>query len=442
VFRKKQIRQLFEGRTREAMAHGTDTAGYRRGCLAFLEDFHAAMGVAFEGRPTYAIQEATGRPYKVPGTASADEVSVRALAEAICGHDFVEEYYNPDNSFDFGTRALTEAALDPTAFVNVNVFNLSVAGLVNAQIIERFQLATRIGPELVTIKPTNMNGQKLIGSAGVGAYTKEAKKRYPGRPHMEVGFGEVYQTTPETLEQALKVLLTKEVVFFDITGKIIEEASEVGDELGYGMEKDILDGVAGVNNSYNFLGTSYNTYQTASPWINDQSNAFTDWTSWDKSRLLFVGRTDPVTGKEIQVDGRDILIMPQRESLWHHFVNQTAVQRGTQNTGGNFPGVWNVGPTPTAFYGNPSRVLSSQILFNRATAADGLSLSSSNATEYWWHGDFKKAFWWMENWPLTPWQASADELTMKDRGLVGVYGANYRGVFYTKEPRFVNRNKN
>ena len=76
---------------------------------------------------------------------------------------------------------------------------------------------------------------------------------------------------------------------------------------------------------------------------------------------------------------------------------------------------------------------------NRAIA--GIDIAA-NIDKYWYHGDFNKAFWWMENWPLTPWMASADEYVLKDRGLVAAYGANYRGVGYPREPRYVVRNRN
>src|SRR5947209_4788315 len=115
MFKRRQLRQLFEGRTAEAMQHGTDLAGYRRGCLAFVRDLHEALGVTLDdrGRPGY-VYDADNQARKPAGSARARELSLRALAESIMGHDVVEELYNPNPgaSLDLGNRALLEAAID------------------------------------------------------------------------------------------------------------------------------------------------------------------------------------------------------------------------------------------------------------------------------------------------------------------------------------------
>jgi hypothetical protein len=447
MIRTKTLRELFTARVTEAMAHGTDLAGYKRGGVQFVKEFHDTLGVRLDTdlRPGFNTDPTTGVGYKPAGTARADEVSLRHLAEALMGHEFVEEYYHPSGGFDMGNRHLLEVAIDPTSFVNVSLFNLSVAGLVNAEIIAHYDMPDYIGRQLITVKPTNMNGQKLIGTAQIAPVSKAAKGRMPGEHHAEVGFTEKYQTTPETVEQALKCVLTKEAVYFDYTGQVLETAGTVGDELAYGQEKDIADmvmGVTGLTSRYNFVGTTYETYQATSPWVNDIANPFSDETDVDDARQLFVGMVDPITGREVKVMGRDILCMPARELKFRQQLFGSGVQIGTQLTSG-YPGRVQTTPVQVgAVSGGAYTVRSvTPIWYNRALAADGLNLAAAAAKEYWWVGDLKKAFWWMENWPLTPWQASADELIMKDRGLIAVFGANYRGIGYVREPRYVVRNK-
>jgi hypothetical protein len=445
---RKALRQLFEGRTSEAMQHGTDMDGYRAGCVAFAREFHETMGVSLgEDLRASVLTNDRGLPYKAPASAHAKEVSLRALAESIMGHGFVEEYYHPSGGFDFSNRHLLEAAIDPSAFLNVNTFNISVSGLVNAEIMERFDAPEYIGRNMVEIKPTNMNGHKRIGVAKLGGQTKASKGRLPGEAHAEIGFGEMWQTTPETVEQGLKVAVTREAIFYDLTGQVTETAGEVGDELAYGQEKDIADTVLGVNglaSRYNFTGTSYETYQPTSPYANDLSNPFADVTSVDRARQLFVGMTDPVTGREIQVNSFDVLCFPFQELKIRNQLFGANIEIGSQNTAGNFPSYYTSSGNQlnTVGRGTYRLVPLTSIWRNRAVAADGLNLAGNVADLYWWIGDFARAFQWHENWPLTPWQANADELTMKDRGLVAVYGANYRGSMFTKEPRFVERNKN
>src|SRR5262249_3659944 len=157
-------------------------------------------------------------------------------------------------------------------------FNLTISGLVNAEIMTRFTAPEYIGRKLLTTKQTKMNGQKLIGIVPIRPQTAAAKAREPGEMHAEVGLGSAYQTTPTTTEAALKCKVTREAVFFDLTGDVLEAAGGVGDELGYGQEKLIADCVMGTTASYNRNGTSYNTYQLTTPYINDNSNPFSDET--------------------------------------------------------------------------------------------------------------------------------------------------------------------
>lgn len=443
----KALRGLFEGRKQAAHAAG-QTLG--QGRLTALMEFHNHLGLETDHRGVPMIPlDDRGLPVLKPNRVKSSEISLRNLAEAIMGHDFVDEYYHPNSGYNFGlmgnplsVRSVQEAAIDPSAFVDINTFNLATAGLINAEIMDRFNQPEFIGRNLVTVKPTKMNGQKLVAVARMPTVSKAAKGRLPGEGHAEIGFGQAFQTSPETVENALKCKVTREAVFFDYTDQVLEEAGMVGHELAYGQEKDIADTVLGVSNSYNRNGTSYNTYQTASPWINDQSNAFSDVVNIDNSRQLFIGMTDPESGKEILVQANDILCMPAMEIQFRAKLFAPTIQFGTQQSAGNFPTVWNNANNPIQSIQNYKLMTASAIWFNRATAADGLNLSASNAKQYWFNGDFAKAFWWFENWPMTPWMASADELTMKDQGLIAVYGANYRGVAYSREPRYCVRNRN
>lgn len=441
MLRYREIRKMVQSCESDAQAKGQSL---REARLNFVRLFHDTMGVGLDAdaTPTFRLKESTGKPELLPNSCKPEEVSLRNLAEAIMGHEFVNNFYHPSSGYNFN-NPLTEAAIDPTAFININTFNLSVSGLVNAEILEQFNLPEYIGDRFVTVKPTTMNGQKLIGVQRPGIYSSASKGRMPGQPHAEIGFGERYQTTPETVEQAQKIKVTKEAVFFDLTGQVIEQAGEVGLDLGYGREKDIADGVLGVTNSHNYNGTSYNTYQTDSPWINDHGNTFNDEDDLDAALQLFYAMTDPDTSREILVTPQVILHMPPRIMRFNKFFFGTVAHEGTQASGG-FPNRWMDGSNPIDKVAPQlkSNMVSSQLWYNRATASDGLALSAANAKEYWYIGDPKKAFEWRENWPLTPWTASPNELVMKDQGLVAVYGANYRGVFYVRQPRYMVRNKN
>ena len=71
-----------------------------------------------------------------------------------------------------------------------------------------------------------------------------------------------------------------------------------------------------------------------------------------------------------------------------------------------------------------------------------LSVTQAQAAEWWFYGQPKKCFKWMEAWPLRVRKASPSEFVMLDRGLVAAFFANYRAAGSVWEPRYMVRNKN
>ena len=455
MYTPKALRSIFEGRLREAHEAPGALHDYARARVLALREIFDDLGLGSNdlGEPLLPIDDRGLPNLNTNGTARPDEFSLRHVGEAIFGHDLFEQIYHPSGGFNFGlSRYLHEAAVGPEAFVDINTYNLAIAGLVNAEIMRRFQAPDYIGKNVVTIKPTKMNGQAFIGVVGIRPASALAKGRKPGEAHAMLGLGSAKQLSPETVEQAAKCVVTREAAFFDLTGDVLEAAGGVGDELAYGQEREIADEVMGITNSYNRNGTSYNTYQTAAPFVNDHVNPFTDEVDVDDARQLFVNMRDPETAREIRIDGRTILCMPGLALKVREQIFGTNVQIGTQ-LNSSFPSRWKTSTGELANVGaanggrGPYQVVEmSAIWFNRATAPDGLNLSAADARGLWFLGDFAgppgaEGFIWMENWPLTPWQASADEYLMKDHGLIAVYGANYRGRMFTREPRRAVRNK-
>ena len=428
--RARQVRALLEARISE---HGD-----REGRLYFVDEIHSMLGLLIEqqhdGGPSTFLEslDEFNRPVLAENRIRPDAFSLRELAEGVFGESF-EKYFDPHENNSRGNLLEAGPGIDPTAFLNINTFSLATSGLVEAQVMERFENPAFIGDQLVTVRPTRLNGEKMIGITGIG---DKASSRKPGEPHARAGFGEQWIETPELDEKALAVEVQQEAVFYDLTGQVLDVAGSVGEELGYLREKTIIDLVEGVTNPYIYNGTSYNTYQTSTPWINSHTNDMENHTDIQNSKELFREMTDPATGKEILVMPNTILHHSAREDDFFRVLNQTEI-RETTNTN-----TLTVSPPPPSVSVNKPTLLSSPIVDNRRTASDGLSLSEANAKIRWLHGDFKKAFMWMEAWPIRVRQASASEYVMMDRGLIAAYFANYRGVGAVREPRYAVANTN
>lgn len=421
MLKLKEYKKLIGKGITEAQAAGQSEG---HAALRFVDDFKLLLGVQ---------ENATGAPTIASGALQPEEVSIPLLAEAICGRDFVlEHFYHPSGA---ARRAVLEAGvgMDPSIMRNISTFSLAVGGLIEAKVIAGFNQPAFIGNRLVRTVPTQKNGEKMIGVTGIA---QEPQSREPGKAHVRGSFGAHYITTPELDEKALALDITKEVVRYDLTGDVLRQAGRIGEVLGYTKEKTQLSLVVGASNPYVYNGTGYNTYQGSAPWVNSQGNEFADYSDLENSKKLFRRMTDPVTNREIMVEGWQVLVAPDREITFDRVLNANEI-RETTNT------------NTVTIGGNPIKgkyeILSSQIAFNllQATAANGgLALSETNSLKRWYHGDFKKAFMWMEAEPLTTEQANPADYAMIDHQLIASYFSRYVGIGAVEEPRYVVVNTN
>lgn len=418
-----------------------DELGPGRGHQAFVREVHEAVGLLERNESGDLVEsfDEDGSRRLAPGRVSPNEFSLARMAEAVGGRDFLESF-NPESPSGSDAVNLLEAGpgVDPTAFLNTNTFSAAVGGLIEAQVLENFQNNTFIGDQLFETIPTNKNGERMPGTHGFGADEGDTSRK-PGMPHPRAQFGERWVQTPELDEKALACEVTQEAVFYDLTNEVLTRAADVGGILGYGREKTQLRLFAGASNSYNYNGVGYDTYQASAPWVNTLSNAIGTNGSFlnvDAALELFEDMTDPETGREILIDADTIVHMPRKQSSWHFVLNSTE-----QRTGQSGTSTTQTLSTPPPSTNSNYNLLSSTILRN--IVRDELtSGNKANAQEYWWIGQPRRCFKWMEAWPVRVRQASPQEFVMQDRGLVAAYFANYRGVGAVVEPRYVVRNTN
>lgn len=461
MFDTMRTRALYESYVRDPKRPGG------KGRSAFVNTFRHWLGLCDEKGNNY--RDHVGNRVMRNPKITAEEISLQETAQAIIGPDY-RTYFDPSNRNSLagfvqfrnmtermhpgdGT-ALLEAVgvgVDVSSFANINAWTAVNGGLVERKILEAFENPAFIGDELMPSEPTKVaEGQKVIGAAKIG---DKGEERQPGQPHKRAGFGERYVTLPKTRENALAIDLEKEAVFFDLTGQVLERASAVGEELAYRRELDIIDAFIGVTSQsagkYQFVykGTATNTYQTTNAntfgYINDQSNELLDWTNYEASWLLFQRMTDAETGKRILSMPDTVLVNPGKmataEQIWGASGADRRHGDGTQATSATLH-VTVDAENPAKKFG-VKKILWSPLVEQRCTDSDGLALSQSAATKYWWHFQKGKAFKYMVNWPLNIQQAPANSYEMLDRGIVSSYFANERGCPSVWSPWNIVRNK-
>jgi hypothetical protein len=345
------------------------------------------------------------------------DFSIRDLAEALIpdGHHWVRML---DPRSASGVSILEAGdGVDVTAFLNIT------GQVIYSAIMDAYTQEAFIVSKLVSTVPTRLDGEKIPGIGNIGDQSEEVS---PGMPYPNVGFGEDYIETPSTTKRGLIVPVTKEAIFFDRTNLVLSRAAEVGEVLGLNKEKRLLDLVIGQTNNYKWLGTNYDTYQTASPWVNVLTgNALADWTNVDAADQLFADILDPNTGEPVLVSASTVLVAPAYRLAAQRIFYSSEVW--SDSNGG---ATTTVAANPLSKY----TVSDSRLMYRRILNA---GISEADAKKWWFLGDFRKAFAYMENWPITVAQSPLNSEAEFNNDIVVRFKASERGAAAVINPRFV-----
>ncbi len=349
-----------------------------------------------------------------------EDFSIRDLAEALVpeGHEWVRTM-DPRNP---GGTSLLEAAeaVDLTAFLNVT------GQVIYSRILEAYTQEAFVVSKLVETVPTRLDGEKI---PGIGPIADGATEVHPGMPYPHVGFGEDYIETPATIKHGLIVAVTREAIFFDRTNLILSRAAEVGEVLGLNKEKRLVDLVIGTTNNYTWKGASYNTYYATGaggPWVNElASNELVDWTDVDAAEQLFADVLDPNTGEPILVQPDTILVMPAYRHAAARVINAAEIHYTAS------------GQPTTTYSRNPLssyRVVDSRLVYRRIVAS---GVAADAAKKWWFIGNFRRAFAYMENWPITVTQSPPGSEADFNQDIIVRFKASERCAAAAINPRYV-----
>lgn len=350
------------------------------------------------------------------GHLRAEDFSLRDLAEALVpdGSEWVRTM-DPRS----GGVTLLESGdgVDTTAFLNV------AGQVVYSKILEAYTQEAFVVSKLVDTIPTRMDGEKIPGATRV---EDRIEGIHPGMPYPHLGFGEDYIETPSTTKHGFIVPVTKEAIFFDRTHLVLSRAAEVGEILGLNKEKRLIDVVIGATNNYKWKGTAYDTYQDTAPWVNELSgNELIDWTDVDAAEQLFAEMLDPQTGEPVLVRANTVLVMPAFRHAAHRVFHATSIDYT-----GSGAATLTTAANPLGNY----RVEESRLAYRRVVASGE---SADDAKKWWFLGDFKKAFAYMENWPITVTQSPRNSEAEFNNDVMVRFKASERGAAAVINPRFV-----
>jgi hypothetical protein len=362
------------------------------------------------------------------GHLKPDDFSIRDLFENLvvdqngesCGLHIMRESMDPRGPQKMMMEA-TPAAVSLSSFTNITgqiFFNA---------MLNQFQAEALSVSKMVRTIPTRLSGERMPGVGGLGDASAVISE---GMPFPTVGLNEDWIDTPQTEKHGMIVPVTKEAIFFDRTNLLLTRAGEVGFFLGLNKEKRLIDAMfdaraaSGVTaHRYNWRGTSYATFQTSMPWINQKAtNAILDWTNINAAVQVGNQILDPNTGEAIQTDLKTIVVAEENRQNAMRFINATQnnLNVGGYATSGNLNTT--IGPSPMSSQGY-------EILANRYIKSR-LLVSTD-----WLLADMSRFVAYMENWPLTTVQAPTNSELEFTNDIVFRFKGSERGAAAVLEPR-------
>ncbi len=356
------------------------------------------------------------------GDLKPEDFSIRELAEATLSPERVR-HMDPRQ----GGACLLEAGdgVDATAFSNIT------GQVVQSKILEAYEQEAFVVSRLVDTIPTRLDGEKI---PGIGRISDEVAEVRPGMSYPNLGFAEDYIETPQTTKRGFIVPVTKEAVFFDRTHLILQRAAEVGEVLGLNKEKRLIDLLIGVTNNYKWKGAAYNTYSNTGTgsapdgkWVNQMTEELIDWTDVDAAEQLFADIPDPNTNEPVLIQATTVLVTPAYRHAAHRIFNAAEIHYAPT---GNM--TTTVAANPLGNY----TVVESRLAYRRIMAS---GYDAADAKKWWFIGDFRKAFAYMENWPITVTQSPMNSEADFNQDILVRFKASERGAAAVINPRYIVR---
>jgi hypothetical protein len=360
-----------------------------------------------------------------------EDISLREMAQSLIGDGWEGHLRN----------VATRGAESPMAFresvdaVDSSGFSSITGQLLVDEIKDKYKLATFVTDQMFrTIKVTNGN----LGTHVVPYLTDvvdDPDTVQQGQKYSETSFQGQYITLAAPAKFGRICSVTFEAIYSDLTKQILDSAGSVGRRVGLWVEKKRLRVALGLDNNHVWNGTSYNTYQAATPWINSKTDfTLTDWKSIQTLELMFSKILDPVLNEPIEIEGAQWLTVPSLRYTAKRILNATEVRSGDITTGTGDQLV-SANPLDGSYQLLTSKHMRRQALtYGSATwdtepKADTINL----------FGDFKKAFYWREVFPMQTVQAPPMNQAEFEQDIVLRVKANVFGVAGVWDPRYVIR---
>jgi len=314
--------------------------------------------------------------------------------------------------------------------------------------LEPYSYPQYVFQQAITSTTLPQGSTKFLRMPGVSNIGDETLVVAEGDAYPTAGVTENYIETPEVVKRGVKVPVTKEAVFFDRTGQVVEQCRKVGDSMALNREKRaircVVDAGESLTNGYyryrwgkstSGLATiqTYGDNSGTHNWDNlAASNAFTDFANMNTAWQLLMAQTDPFTGEPIYFQPRHLIVGPSLA-----FTVPRVLQATITTAVGGYP---TSGNANASTFDNPVNSIVGPVtpVGTGSMLYEGINTTASAATT-WYLGDLSRAFGYLEAWTPTVVNFGAGTGEDFDRDIVLQFKVSEMGTYFTKEPRAIIR---
>ena len=372
------------------------------------------------------------------GTVKGEDFSLKGLFEGLvrdrhgepCGREIMESWepqggYSVSHLEEAGVGAVTTAA-----FSNIT------GQIVYNEILNAWENPAFIAGMLTRTVPTSfLDGEKI---AGISRVADDAEAIGEAQPYPLTGVTEEYVETPRPVKRGHILPLTREVIIADRTATLLDRAQSITMSMLINKEKRVLDTVLGVDTTWKRNGSvATATYANSTTAPHNFDNLITDvledYTDVEAAIKAFDAIVDPNTGEPVMNTINQVIVASPKLYTARRILSATQVRGSTSNLETLSPN-----PLNNASMGAASvtgfELLTSPYVGLRAIAGHG-----SNNDDNWWIGDFRKAFRYMQIWPLSTTMLPSSSEWEFQNDIVRAWKVSEFGVPAVIEPRHVIR---
>lgn len=329
-------------------------------------------------------------------------------------------------------QSLTEAAGAVSSFA----FQTITANIISQVTIDAYESPEFVFTKQIPVRPTKLRTERIPGISGLG---NERQVVGENDPYPVAGVSEEWQDTPIVRKYGFQVHVSREALFFDQSGILVDRISKVAYWDAYAHELQAIDCVIDENTGaisgqlgghrYNYKGDSIASYANNSgthTFDNLQaSNALLDYSDVENAELLFDALNDPTTGVRtgaFRLAANQIIVPTGLLHTAKQLLNATEIRLhagGYATTGSLYDRV------------SPNSLQAYQIVTSPL-----LSVQLATDTD-WFAGNIGKACEYIEAWPQETKQAPSNDQDEFERDIVMKYRTSRMGAFHVRQPRFL-----